>query len=119
MWQPRDPAELSGRLGDGHFAAWAEDDVLHVLWRGEAEQVVLGGGVQAPMWPAEDADGLWEASLRVRRLEEAVITVVVLALGAADLPFGRPMTDSMTWRGPGAPPVRPPTGRWPGRSAST
>ena len=103
VWQPRDPAEVCGRLGDGHFAVWAEDDVLHVLWRGEAEQVVLGGGVHAPMWPAEGDSGLWEASLRVRRLDEAVIMVAVMALGAADLPFGRPMTDMMTWRGPRAP----------------
>ena len=103
VWQPRDPAELRGRLGEGHFAVWAEDDVLHVLWRGEAEQVVLGGGVHAQMWPAEGDSGLWEASLRVRRLDEAVIMIAVMALGAEDLPFGRPMTDTMTWRGPRAP----------------
>jgi enterochelin esterase-like enzyme len=105
VWSPRDPAELRGRLGDGHFAVWAEDDVLHVLWRGEAEQVVLGGGVRAAMWPVDGDDGLWEASLRVRRLDEAVIMIAVMALGAADLPFGRPMTDMMTWRGARAPVV--------------
>src|SRR5215469_14098940 len=64
------------------------------------------------MWPVEDAeplgtgDGLWEASLRVRRLDEAVITLMVIGLGAADLPFGRPVTDIMTWRGPRAPAER-------------
>ena len=100
VWSPRDPAELRGRLGDGHFAVWAEDDVLHVLWRGEAEQVVLGGGVHAAMWPVDGDGGLWEASLRVRRLDDAVIMIAVMALGAADLPFGRPMTDMMIWRGP-------------------
>ena len=103
VWDPRDPAELRGRLGDGHFAVWAEDDVLQVLWRGEAEQVVLGGGVHAAMWPVDGDGGLWEASLRVRRLDEAVIMIAVLAMGAEDLPFGRPMTDMMTWRGPRAP----------------
>jgi enterochelin esterase-like enzyme len=103
VWCPRDAAGLRERLGDSRYVLWAEDDVLHVLWRGAAEQVVLGGGVQVPMWPVEDAAGLWEASLRVRRLDEAVITVMVIGLGAADLPFGRPVTDMMTWRGPRAP----------------
>jgi enterochelin esterase-like enzyme len=102
VWTPREPAELRDRLGDATYALWASGDVLHLLWRGEAEQVLLGGGVQAPMWPVDGAAGLWEASLRVRRLDEAVITVMVIGLGAADLPFGRPVTDVMTWHGPRA-----------------
>ncbi len=104
VWKPRDPSELRGRLGDGRLAAWAEDDVLHILWRGAADRVILGGGVQAPMWPADGADGLWEASWRVRRLDEAVITVMVLPLRGTGVPFGRPVTEFMTWRGPCAPP---------------
>ena len=55
------------------------------------------------MWPVAVADGLWEASLRVRRLDEAVLTVLAIGLGAGDLPFGRPVTDSLTWRGARAP----------------
>jgi enterochelin esterase-like enzyme len=102
VWCPREPADLRERLGDQKYTLWAEDDVLHVLWRGEAEQVILAGGVHAPMWPVDGETGLWEASLRVRRLDEAVITVMVNWLGAADLPFGRPVTDVMTWHGPGA-----------------
>lgn len=102
VWCPRPASELRERLGDERYAVWSEDDILHVLWRGEAEQVLLGGGVQVPMWPVDGAAGLWEASLRVRRLDEAVITVLVIGLGAADLAFGRPMTDTMTWRGPRA-----------------
>jgi enterochelin esterase-like enzyme len=105
VWHPRKAAELRERLGESRCALWASGDVLHVLWRGEAEQVLLGGGLQAPMWPVEDAEGLWEASLRVRRLDEAVITVMIIGLGAADLPFGRPVTDPMTWHGPRAPAV--------------
>src|SRR5580693_8341656 len=115
VWCSRDAAGLRERLGDSRYAAWAEDDILHVLWRGAAEQVVLSGGVQVQMWPVEGAlspgttvspgtgEGLWEASLRVRRLDEAVITVMIIGLEAADLPFGRPVTDTMTWRGPRAP----------------
>jgi enterochelin esterase-like enzyme len=103
VWCARDPAELRGRVGSGRHAIWAEGDVLHVLWRGDADQVRLSGGISAPMWPVPDADGLWEASLRVRRLDESVITLFVMALAAADLPFGRPPTDWLTWRGPLAP----------------
>jgi hypothetical protein len=106
VWQPRKAAELRERLGVSRFALWASGDVLHVLWRGEAEQVLLGGGLQAPMWPVDGAAGLWEASLRVRRLDEAVITVMMVGLGAADLMFGRPVTDTLTWRGPRAPAIR-------------
>jgi enterochelin esterase-like enzyme len=108
VWCPREPAELRERLGGERCALWASGDVLHVLWRGEADQVLLGGGVQAPMWPVDGTElpgttgGLWEASLRIRRLDEAVITVMVVGLGAAELPFGRPVTDVMTWHGPGA-----------------
>jgi len=103
VWLPREAAELNARLGEARQVLWAEDDVLHVLWRGEAEQVLLGGGLQVPMWPVDGAAGLWEASVRVRRLDEAVITVMVIGLGAADLPFGRGIPDVMTWRGSLAP----------------
>ena len=72
VWLPRDPAELAARLGHRHLAAWAEDGVLHVLWRGEAERAVLAGGIQLPLWPVNGAAGLWEMSARVRRLDGAV-----------------------------------------------
>jgi len=103
VWCARDPAELRGRVGSERHAVWAEGDVLHVLWRGDADQVALGGGVSAPMWPVPDADGLWEASLRVRRLDESVITLYIQPLTAADPPFGRRQTDQLAWRGPLAP----------------
>ena len=67
VWYPREAAELRERLGEASCALWASGDVLHVLWRGEAEQVLLGGGLQAPMWPVEGARGLWEASLQIGR----------------------------------------------------
>jgi hypothetical protein len=46
VWRPRDPAALRARLGGAPLTAWAEDDVLHVLWQGTADEVMLGGGVQ-------------------------------------------------------------------------
>jgi hypothetical protein len=72
VWRQRDPAALRARLGETPLVAWAEDDVLHVLWRGTADEVMLGAGVQPRLWPVEGAGDLWEASLRIRRLDEAV-----------------------------------------------
>jgi enterochelin esterase-like enzyme len=102
VWRPREPAGLRARLGERPLAVWAEDDVLHVLWRGEAEEVMLGGGVQPRLWPVEGTDDLWEASLRVRRLDEAVITVMVVPRPAGgDWPAR--LTERFIWRGPAAP----------------
>jgi enterochelin esterase-like enzyme len=105
VWCARDPAGLRRRLGAERFAAWAEGDVLHVLWRGDSDgrTVTLAGGLSGLMWPVDGADGLFEASLRVRRLDEAVLTLFVLAIGDEELPFGRPVTDKLTWRGTHAP----------------
>jgi hypothetical protein len=36
VWFPRDTASLEERLGVRQLVAWAQDGVLHVLWRGEA-----------------------------------------------------------------------------------
>jgi enterochelin esterase-like enzyme len=113
VWCARDPADLRARLGQDRFTAWAEDDVLHVLWRAgqddgaEADDltVTLAGGLSGLMWPVDGAGGLFEASLRVRRLDEAVLTLFVVATGEDDLPFGRPVTDHFTWGGPRAPAV--------------
>ena len=46
VWRPRDPAELRARLSEPPLAFWSEDDVLHVLWQGQAAEVQLYGGVQ-------------------------------------------------------------------------
>ena len=86
VWRPRDPDDLRAHLGRAPLAAWAEDDILHVLWQGQADEVQLGGGVQPLLWPVEDASGLWEASLRVRRLDEAVITIMVAPRQADESP---------------------------------
>jgi enterochelin esterase-like enzyme len=106
VWHPREPAELRARLGAERIAAWAEGDVLHVLWRADhdrATTVTLAGGLSGLLWPVDGADGLYEASLRVRRLDEAVLTLFVVETGEDDLPFGRPVTDQLTWRGSSAP----------------
>ncbi len=102
VWRRRDPAALRARLGHEPLAAWAEGDILHVLWQGAADQVQLAGGVQMRLWPVEGAAGLWEGSLRIRRLGEAVISLIVIPLLAgADQPSRAP--DRLVWRGPRAP----------------
>jgi hypothetical protein len=77
VWRPREPATLRDRLGDAALAVWAEGDILHVLWQGQADVVQLAAGVQPRLWPVEGVDDLWEASLRIRRLDQAVIRIMV------------------------------------------
>jgi enterochelin esterase-like enzyme len=103
VWCPRESAALESRLGDKALAAWAEDDVLHVLWRGEASRASLASGIQLPLWPVDGAAGLWEASVRVRRLDEAVITLMVTVTGDGDTMLGRAVGEPLVFRGPAAP----------------
>jgi len=113
VWVRRDPAALSARLGETPLTAWAEGDVLHVLWRGTADEVMLGAGVQPRLWPVEGAAGLWEASLRISRLDEAVISIVAMPRRAGSDQPGR-MPDQLVWRGPRAaalPSVEQPAGQ--------
>jgi enterochelin esterase-like enzyme len=105
VWYSRDAAALEARLADTDLAAWAEGDVLHVVWRGEARRASLSGGVQMPLWPVDGAAGLWEASARVRRLDEAVITLSVGVVQDGGTLFGRHSGEPLVFRGPGAPAV--------------
>jgi enterochelin esterase-like enzyme len=113
VWARRDPVALTAQLGETPLTAWAEGDVLHVLWRGTADEVMLGAGVQPRLWPVEGAAGLWEASLRIRRLDEAVISIVAVPRRAGSDQPGR-MPDQLVWRGPRAaalPTVEQPAGQ--------
>ena len=106
VWSPRHEASLRERLGDESLAVWAEGDILHVLWQGQADSAHVGGGVHFWLWPVEGSDDLWEGSLRVRRLDEAVISVFV----APGDDFRSSVVDSFVWRGDRAPapePARP------------
>jgi len=107
VWYPRDAGALRSRLADAALAVWAEDDILHVLWQGEADEVQLGSGVQPPLWPVPGSDDLWEASLRIHRLAEAVISIMVLPRRAGEPRLGQPSVDHIVWRGPRAPTLLP------------
>ena len=80
---------------------WAEDSVLHVQWQGHTYEVRLGGGVQPRLWPVAGTGDMWEASLRIRRLEQAVITVMAVPRLAGDDSPPR-VPDIRVWRGPRA-----------------
>ena len=101
VWLPRDPAELRARMSEPPLSVWSDDDVLHVVWQGQAAEVQLAGGVQPRLWPVAGTDDLWEVSLRIRRLDEAVISLVVASRQAGgDWPAQIP--DIRVWRGPRA-----------------
>ena len=102
VWRPRDPAELRARLTEPPLAIWSSGDVLEVLWQGQAAEVQLYGGVQPRLWPVEGTDDLWEVSLRIRRLDQAVISVVVASRQAGG-EWPRQIPDVRVWRGPRAP----------------
>jgi len=107
VWRPRDPAELRARLTEPPLAIWSSGDVLEVLWQGQADEVQLYGGVQPRLWPVEGTDDLWEVSLRIRRLDQAVISVVVASREAGG-EWPRQIPDIRVWRGPQAPAVNAP-----------
>lgn len=109
VWWPRDPATLRARLRDAPLAVWAEADILQVLWRGQADELELVAGVQPRMWPVEGTDDLWEASLRIRRLDQAVISITVWPSRADDELAGQ-ASDTLVWRGPRAPAAPPAAG---------
>ena len=108
VWRQRDPAELRERVNDGSpLAVWAEGDVLHVLWLGAAAEVYLTGGIQPQMWQVEGTTDLWEASLRVRDLDHAVITVAATPVFTPAGLAGTYAADEVVWRGPRARPMSP------------
>jgi len=102
VWRPREEAELRARLTEPSLAVWSSGDVLDVLWQGQAAEVQLYGGVQPRLWPVPETDDLWEVSLRIRRLDEAVISLIVASRQAGgDWPAQVP--GIRVWRGPRAP----------------
>jgi enterochelin esterase-like enzyme len=102
VWRPRDPADLRARLTEPPLAIWSSGDVLEVLWQGQADEVQLYGGVQTRLWPVAGTGDLWEVSLRIRGLDQAVISMMVASRQAGgDWP--RQIPDVRVWRGPRAP----------------
>ncbi|MBO3748875.1 hypothetical protein J5X84_22585 [Streptosporangiaceae bacterium NEAU-GS5] len=97
---PRDPDALRARLGDRRLALWAEGHVLHVAYRGPAENPqVVGVDVQLSR---VDGD-LWAGQMTIERLDEAVFQIF------EPTERGELITRDHVhvWRGPLAPPELP------------
>ena len=88
VWAPRPLTELRRRLRGRRLAMWRDGAVLHVIWRGQALAAHLVGGIQLPLWLIDGSD-LWELSVVVRGLDQAVVEIRVLPL----------QDDSWAWLG--------------------
>ncbi|SEG76954.1 Enterochelin esterase [Thermomonospora echinospora] len=90
-------ADLDRRLSGGHQVAFADGEILTLACRG-TDAVAHVFDLEIPMVPV-GAAGLLALSLRVPRLEEAIVSFHCEAEPAPDRPPGYGL-----WRGPKAPP---------------
>ena len=105
VWADPDPAELRARMEAEGTTAWADGDVITFVTESSVP-VAVTPVFQLPSWDA--GDGLQVLSMRVARLDEAVITYTFTPLAgpAAGLNFSRGSHDGR-FRGPDAPPELP------------
>jgi hypothetical protein len=74
-------------------------DVLELLFRGRADRVECSGGIQLPMWRVGRSD-IWELSVRIARLDHALVSLVPHPLCDSDQRFGSPLRlEPLTFRG--------------------
>ena len=104
VWSDQDPAELRARMKAEGAKAWADGDVITFVTESESPVAVT------PVFPVaswEAGDGLQVLSMRVNRLDEAVITYTFTPLGGtAAMNFSRGSHDGR-FRGPLAPDEMP------------
>lgn len=104
VWSDPDPAELRARWAEEGAQAWADGDVLTFVAE-TPTPVAVTPVFPIPSWDA--GDGLQVLSVRVERLEEAVITYTFTPLdGTAGMSMSRGSHDGR-FRGVGAPPELP------------
>jgi enterochelin esterase-like enzyme len=104
VWTEPDPAELRARMSAEGARAWADGDILTFVTE-SVVPVAVTPVFQIPSWDA--GDGLQVLSVRVERLDEAVITYTFMALdGTQSLDLRRGSHDGR-FRGPAAPPELP------------
>jgi len=77
-----------------------DGNTLTFVHEAEAEAVELSGGLQYPMARIDGTD-LWHVTLRVPRLDEALVSYVFIPIGIENPPT---RFTSRIWRGPSAPP---------------
>jgi len=95
-----EPAAVQRHLDRGESVVAGADE-LSFFFRGEADAVQLGGGVQYLLSPIGSTD-LWVLTLRVPRVQEAVVSYFFVPL--SDTPPAGPFTGRV-WRGSQAPPA--------------
>jgi len=101
VWTDPDPSDLRARMAAEGTSAWADGDVITFVAESDVPVTVV------PAFPIESwdaGDGLQVLSLRVERLDEAVITYTFNpAGGQPNMRFGRGSHDGR-FRGANAPP---------------
>lgn len=101
VWNDPDPVALRARREAEGAGAWADGDVITFVAE-SAVPVAVTPVFPIPSWDA--GDGLQVLSLRIERLDEAVITYTFTPLGGAQaMDFKRGSHDGR-FRGPKAPP---------------
>ncbi|MDH3683178.1 MAG: alpha/beta hydrolase-fold protein, partial [Acidimicrobiia bacterium] len=104
VWTDPNPAELRARWAAEGAKAWADGDVLTFVTESPVP-VAVTPVFPIPSWDA--GDGLQVLSMRVERLEEAVITYTFRPLGGSEpMSFSRGSHDGR-FRGPASPPEAP------------
>jgi enterochelin esterase-like enzyme len=105
VWTDPDPADLRARMEAEGAQAWADGDVITFVTESPVP-VAVTPVFPLPSWDA--GDGLQVLSLRVDRLDEAVITYTFTPLEgpSAGINFSRGSHDGR-FRGPEAPPEIP------------
>lgn len=96
------PDQIVQRRQQAGAPAWADGDIFIAVYQGEADEVLLGGGIQLPPWRVGESD-LWVAMARVRDLPQCVIGYFFLPL-QGDQPVPN-QGQSGVWRGAEAPPA--------------
>jgi enterochelin esterase-like enzyme len=96
--RPWTAAELRARLDAGE-SAFRDGDQMTFVYRGEAEGVELGGGIQGPLSRLAETD-LWVLTVRVPRLDEAMVSYFFVPITPGQRPRGR--FTAQRWLGPRA-----------------
>ena len=96
--RPWTAAELRARL-DGGESAFGDGEQLTFAYRGQAEGVQLGGGIQGPLSRLAGTD-LWVLTVRVPRLDEAMVSYFFIPVTPGTRPRGH--FTAQHWRGPRA-----------------
>lgn len=92
--------ELEALLAKGEHLS-RRSDTLTFVYRGGAERVSLGGGLQYPMSRVTGTD-LWTLTLRIERLDELALSYEFYTLAPGDL-SRVVLVEPVEWRGPLAP----------------